>query len=310
MLISAGGFDVQGSNGDYSFNMDVKDVENINITKVLHEESTATNAVTIWITRDWQEDWYDIETTQKEIINKGYTPVFIFYWFADEINVKFVKKNEQEYFKTLKKFTKYLKQLKGQKVVVLNPEYNMFGVEAWDGMNDIFLKSYTILREDSQVILGPCVGDFGNYADINEPEEWKLFNPSISRAAKSADFIAFQEMRALTRNSKDDLLRTAERAYNFSKYLYKTYQKPTMLAYTAISSYGKKGEKIQAKAYKSFLKYLPLMKNEAHLILFGTFHYFDYPGHVGYFNEAEEYFGLLRANGTKKKALKYYNQLK
>jgi hypothetical protein len=51
------------------------------------------------------------------------------------------------------------------------------------------------------------------------------------------------------------------------------------------------------------------MEKDARLMLFGTFHYFDYPGHVGYFNEAEEFFGVLRKDGTKKPSFKYYNKL-
>jgi len=309
MLISAGGFDVKQVGCSYHFKDAKCKGKNINITKVLHKKSKNTNAVTMWITRGWQEDWYDIRTVQREIINKGYRPVFIFYWFADHISPAYVKKHEHEYFAALKRFTHYMKRLHGKKIVVLNPEYNMFRTEKWDGMNDIFLKSFDIIREDEEALVGPCIGDFGNYAKINEPREWRLFDRSIRRAAKKADFIAFQEMRALTRNSKGDIIRTAQRAYNFSKYLHRKYKKPTMLAYTAISSYGKQGEHIQAQAYKSFVKYLPKMQREADLKLFGTFHYFDYPGHIGYFNAAEEYFGVLRKDGSQKQSCQYFNRL-
>ena len=310
ILISAGGFDVDKNGATYSFKDKKVGSKRANITEVLHNISPNTSAVSMWITRGWKENWYSASETQKNIIDKGYTPLFMFYYFADEISPSFIKKHSKGYFKTLRRFTKYLKKLKGQKIVVLNPEYNMFGVEKLDSMNDIFLQSFKILREDPQVIVGPCVGDFGNYKKVDEPKEWAQFDTSIKRAAKKADFIAFQEMRALTRNSKKDILNTPQRAYNFSKYLYKKYKKPTLLAYTAISSYGKNGEKIQADVYKKFIQYLPKMQKESKLMLFGTFHYFDYPGHVGYFNEAEEYFGVLRKDGTAKPSFKYYNLLK
>ena len=309
LIISAGGFDVTKSRGFYSFKDEKRGV-NVNITEVLYKKSPHTNSVSIWITRDWKEEWFDAKTTQKEIIDKGYIPMFIFYYFADDINPKFLKTTQKAYFQQLKKFTHYLQKLKGQKIVVLNPEYNMFGVEKLDAMNDIFLKSYEILRVDPQVIVGPCVGDFGNYKNINEPKEWILFDKSLRRAAKKADFIAFQEMRALTKNSQGDMLRTPQRAYNFSKYLYKKYKKPTIFAYAAISSYGKNGEKIQRDVYKGFVKYIPKMYKEAELMLFGTFHYFDYPGHVGYFDKGEEFFGVLRKDGTPKPSFEYYNRLK
>ena len=310
MLIGAGGFDVTKKGNSFSFKDINSTGKHANITEVLHKEVPNINAVSIWITKDWQEDWYSVEDTQKELINKGYTPVYMFYWFADEISPQFVKKNKTNYFKALKKFTKHLKKLNGQKIVILNPEYNMFGCEKWDGMNDIFLKSFNILREDPQVLVGPCVGDFGNYKYTNEPKEWILFDKSLHRAAKKADFIAFQEMRAQTRNSKADMLKTADRALNLSKYLYTKYQKPTILAYLAISSYGKNGEEIQAKIYKKFIKNLPNMQREAKLMFFGTFHYFDYPGHVGYFKKAEEFFGVLRKDGSKKLSYEYFKELK
>ncbi len=313
MLIGAGGFDVSKNKNCYSFKDTNKDTNSscgfVNITEVLQKEAKNTNAVSLWITKDWQEDWYDVETTQHEIIDKGYTPVYIFYWFADEVSPKFVQANEEAYFKTLRKFTQHLKKLKGKKIVVLNPEYNENKTESWDGMNDIFLKSFAMLREDSEVLVGPCVGDFGDYKHVNEKREWRLFHKSLKRAAKEADFIAFQEMRALTRNSKEEILNTPQRALNLSHYLYKTYKKPTFFAYAAISSYGENGQEIQREVYENFAKNIPIMRRDANLIYFGLFHYFDYPGHVGYFNEAEEYFGIVRKDGSSKPSLQYYNQL-
>ncbi|MBD3839312.1 MAG: hypothetical protein IE878_02860 [Epsilonproteobacteria bacterium] len=310
ILISAGGFDVAKYKSQYTFKDANITKVNVNISEVLQERSKYTNAVTLWITKDWQEDWYDIKTTQRKIINKGYTPVFIFYWFGDDVSIEYILKNEKAYFRSLEKFVKYLKKLDGQKIVVLNPEYNMFGTQAWDGMNDIFLKSYKIVRQDSQALVGPCVGDFGDYNNTNEPDEWILFDKSLNRAAKKADFLAFQEMRGLTKNSKEDILKTPERALSFAKYLNKKYKKPTMLAYLAVSSYGENGEEIQKEVYKDFVRLLPKMKKEASMMLFGTFHYFDYPGHVGYFNEAEEYFGVLRKDGTRKPSFTYFNFLR
>lgn len=309
MLISAGGYDVSKSTSQYTFKHSKPAMINVNISEVLCKQSPNVNSITMWITKDWEECWYDVDNTQKELIDKGYTPVFLFYWFADEVSVEFVKKNEKAYFKTMQKFLKYLKKLHGKKIVVLNPEYNMAGVGEWDGMNDIFLKSYEILREDPQVIVGPCVGDFGDYSKTNEPNEWKCFDKSLQRSIKKADFIAFQEMRALTKNTKQEILNTPKRSLNFAQYLKKTYHKPTMLSYLAISTYGKDGDNIQADVYKEYVKLLPLMQEKGDLLLFGTFHYFDYPGHVGYFNTAEEYFGLLKKDGTPKPSLEYYNKL-
>jgi hypothetical protein len=309
MLIGVGGFDVKKVKEHYAFHDTNISSEMVNITEPVAKEAKNVNAISIWITKEWEESWYDAKIVQKEIVDKGYTPVFIFYWFGDEVSVKYIQKNKKHYFDTLKKFTKYLKKIDGQKIVVLNPEYNMFGVEKWEGMNDIFLKSFSIVRNDPQTLVGPCVGDFGNYNYENEPKEWALFNKSLYKAAPSADFIAFQEMRALTRNTKQEILSTPQRALYLSKYLYEKYNKPTLLAYVAISTYGDEGKLIQAEVYKRFLTTLPLMQEQAQLLYFGLFHYFDYPGHIGYFNAAEEYFGVLDSNGSMKPSFKYFKQL-
>ena len=308
-IITAGEFEVQKYPSIYSFHNAKPKTVTVPITEVLQSKSKNTNGVTMWITPEWNEKWYDSKTVQKDIIDRGYTPVFIFYYFADNISVQYIHKKQAGYFKHLKRFLQFLKKLDGKKIVILNPEYNENGVGHYKGMNNIFLKSFQILRHDPQVLVGPCVGDFGNYNKVNEPNAWKLFNPSLKRAAKKADFIAFQEMRALTRNKPQEILNTPKRAYYLAKYLHKTYHKPTMLAYLAISSYGKNGNTLQAKVYKGFVKYLPKMKKDASLTLFGAFHYFDYPDHKGYFKEGEKFFGVLTKDGEEKPSFKYYNRL-
>lgn len=311
MMVSVGGYDLCEKNGTvYKPGSDERECQTVIISKILPELVPNVDAISMWITREWDEGWYDIETLQREVIDKGYTPVFIFYWFADAISVSYVKRNEKAYFRTLRRFTEYLKKLRGQKVVIFNPEFNQNGVEAWSGMNAIFLKSYEMVREDSSVLTGLCIGDFGDYRRVNDVENWQSFHPSIQQAAKVSDFIAFQEMRALTRNKAVEIPRTPERSYAIAKYLHATYQKPTILAYVALSTYGKDGEKLQAEAYEGYLHYLPKMQKEANLILFNTFHLFDYPGHVGYFKEAEEYFGLLSASGKPKKALEAFRKVR
>ena len=307
LILSVGGFEVQKYPSLYSFHSQTPPKETLCITQLLKKQSPNVNGITMWITKDWQESWYDKDTIQKEIIAKGYTPIFIFYYFADAISIEYVKKNLEDYYLHLQRFLDFLQSIDGEKIVILNPEYNMQGVGSWSGMDDIFYKSIQMIHKDPQAIVGPCVGDFGNYTYTNEPKEWKLFDPSLQKSSKIADFIAFQEMRALTRNKKSEILKTPQRAYHLAKYLYKTYHKPTILAYLAISSY--KDKQLQADVYKGFLKYLPKMQKEALLFSFGIFHYFDYPHHQGFFKEAEEFFGVVTKDNIKKPSFYYFNRL-
>jgi len=115
-------------------------------------------------------------------------------------------------------------------------------------------------------------------------------------------------MRAITRNSKSEILNTPYRTLEFAIYLHKKYKKPTFLAYLAISSY--KNSFIQSEVYKRFLQLLPIYQKEADLIGFNIFHLFDRPQQIGYFKQAEKYFGIINKYGKKKPAFKWFKQMK
>ncbi|MGB0465996.1 MAG: hypothetical protein ACPGF7_00525 [Pontibacterium sp.] len=281
----------------------------IAITEVLPRLTPNANAVSIWITRDWQEDWYDAQEIEQQFINKGYTPLFIFYWFADEISPDFIEQNRAAYFKDLQRFTRFISRIKGKKLVILNPEFNQNGAEAYEPFNDLLIQSMREVRKAGQTKASFCIGDFGNYSQIIDLNNWKDFHPSVHRAAKEADFISFQEMRAVTRNSPAQIAKTAYRSLAFATYLHETYNKPTFLAYLALSSYGKGGEAMQAHVYQGITDLMPLFREHADMIGFNSFHLIDIPDHQGYFNEAEKHFGLLDKTGNAKPALAPFLQL-
>ncbi|EDM23026.1 hypothetical protein FE773_02835 [Caminibacter mediatlanticus TB-2] len=286
--------------------------KNCNFTKrqpifsFLKKETPNVNAISMWITKDWKENWYPSETINKAIKN-GYIPIFIFYWFGDDISPKFVKQHKEEYFDTLIKFSKFLKKINGPVIVILNPEYNENGMEKSKYFDLLQAKSILLIKQykpNSKV--GICLGDFGDYKKIWDTYNWNLNLPSLNYSAKLSDFIAFQEMRALTKNSYEEVLNTPYRALAFATYLNKKFNKPTFLAYLAISSYN--NEKLQAKVYSIFNKLLPIFKNSANLIGINIFNYIDVPTHTGYFNIAEKYWGIKKQNGEKKEA--FYEFLK
>jgi len=269
----------------------------------LKKEAPNVNAFSIWITRNWEENWYPAETVNKFIQN-GYTPIFIFYWFADDISPEFVRKNIKNYFSTLYKFQKYLKKIKGKKIIIINPEYNENGMHNSKAFDLLQAKTILTLKEVNDTLVGICPGDFGNYNVLWDKENWDTFAPSMEISSKVSDFIAFQEMRALTQNKKNEILNTPLRALAFATYLHKKYKKPTFLAYLAISSY--KDAKMQAKVISDFARILPLFKNFADLIGINLFHYIDVPNHKGFFATAEQFFGLKKANGEKKESFKEF----
>ena len=310
-VLGVGGFKVCENKYGASYFKQCSIDKRKNIATLLKKELPNVNAVSMWITRDWKEEWYSEKEINGKLVEKGYVPIFIFYWFADDISPSFVKKHKKEYFQTLKRFSKYLQKIKGKKIVILNPEFNENGIvnsREFDllQINSIFL----IKKENPDALVGICLGDFGDYSVIWDEKNWKLYKPSMLYSAKIADFIAFQEMRALNKNSTEEILDVPLRALAFATYLHKTYKKPTFLAYLAISSYGKNGEKIQKKVMREFKKLLPLFRASADLMGVNLFHFIDFPKHNGYFGKAEKFFGIKKANGKPKPAFYEFKRIK
>ena len=302
-IVGVGGYDVCKKGEKYiAYDGNCKIVDNITSTIPKN-----VNGISIWITKDFNfTSWFKPEDINKNIVEKGYVPIFIVYWFRDDISPKFIENNWKNYFEFIKKCDKYFSKIKGKKYIILNPEYNENGVSSYKKYNKLMEKTYKILKTKNR-ILGYGVGDFGVYGVTFDYNNFKSFDKSF-QAVKYYDFIAFQEMRATTRNSKGDILNTPYRSLEFAKYLYQTYHKPTFLAYLALSSY--KNPKLQTEVFKRYSQLLPIFKKEANLIGFNLFHYFDTPQQVGYFKEAEKYFGIVDNSGDYKESYKYFLKIK
>lgn len=278
-------------------------------SKILKDNNlTQVNAISLWITRDWVKEWYPAKEVNLTIVQEGYVPVFILYWFADDISISYIQEHRREYFAYLKRFRDYLDHVDGQKIIVLNPEYNEYGVEEWEGFNQLLLESKKIL-DHGDILIGPCVGDFGNYDKNFDSSNWKKFDPSLRTSIQEFDFIAFQEMRGLTRNTKQQIKKLPERIESFAAYLNSTYNKPVLLAYLALSTQGKDGERLQKDVFNHLLKRQDLLQKSG---IFGIniFHLIDVPNHQGYFNEGEKYFGLYHSNFSAKPASYYFKQIR
>jgi len=307
-IVGVGGFQVCPTKNGTSFYKNCPYVKQKPLFLYLKKEAPNVNAVSMWITKDWQKDWYPADEINK-MISKGFIPIYVFYWFGDDISPSYVRKNEKKYFKTLNKFIKYLQKIKGKKIIIINPEYNENGMEKSKYFD--ILQAKTILDIKQKVkntLVGICPGDFGDYNLIWDTYNWNLMLPSMNYSAKLSDFIAFQEMRALTRNTYFQISDTALRSLAFATFLHQKFNKPTFLAYLAVSSY--KNEKLQAKVYKDIVKLLPLFKHSASLIGLNIFNYIDVPTHKGYFKQAEKFFGIKKENGEKKESFKYFLKIR
>ena len=307
-VVGVGGFKACYSKNGPSYYKNCPFVKQKPLFLYLKKEAPNINAISMWITKNWQENWYPASTVN-QMIKEGYIPIYIFYWFADNISPSYVKKHEKDYFKDLKRFINYLKKIKGKKIIIINPEYNENGMEKSKYFDILQAKTILEIKQNvDNTLVGICPGDFGNYNVIWDSINWNMILPSMKYSAKLSDFIAFQEMRALTRNKSSQISDTPLRALAFATFLHQKFKKPTFLAYLAVSSY--KNEDLQAKVYKDFAKLIPFFKHSANLIGMNIFNYIDVPNHKGYFKEAEKYFGVKKSNGEKKRSFKYFLKIK
>ena len=154
------------------------------------------------------------------------------------------------------------------------------------------------------LLVGICPGDFGS----------EDLEPAVGEVVEYSDFVAFQEMRAVTQPSEtnDDYEDITERALGYADYLYTTFDKPVLLAYAAVSTHGG-WEQIQADVVEHLFEARSELQKRG---VFGILYFmlFDDPQHAGYFEAAETDFGLVRSDGEPKAGwhtfVKHLNEMK
>ena len=270
----------------------------VTLHKWARDNGAPVNAQAIWLTRDWQDSWMshgDLEAMAQE----GVLPVLVLYYFGEDISRREVLRHRNEWYSYLMKVAA-LAAMDSPVLVVLEPEFNDMTNEdetpivAWPGFNEVVIDGIYLLRSMApNVLVGICPGDFG-------PQD---LEPSIGEIAAYSDFIAYQEMRASTRPSPidDDYEDVTGRSLAYVDYLHRTFNKPILLSYLAVSTYDEEGRwpHHQASVIRHVFDSRPQLEEHG---VFGILYFmlFDDPKHTGYFKEAEPYFGLFDRFGNPK----------
>jgi hypothetical protein len=270
---------------------------------VLHQwardHGAPVNAQAIWLTRDWQDDWVSQADLQR-MADDGVVPVLMLYWFGGDISRSYVMEHRHEWYVYLMRVAS-LAAINAPVLVVLEPEFNdetNHGgtlVLDWPGFNEIVIDGIYLLRSMApNLLVGICAGDFGE----------QDLEPSIGEVAAYADFLAYQEMRASTRPSamREGSEDVTDRSLRYADYLWRTFGKPVLLAYVAVSTYDpqqQRWEQHQADVVTHLFEQREALAERG---VFGLLYFmlFDDPQHVGYFDDAERYFGLFTADGSPK----------
>jgi hypothetical protein len=274
--------------------------------KTARANGAPVNAHAMWVTKDYQPDWIDVADVE-QMAADGVTPVFIFYYFGDEISQEHVSDHYEEYVAWLHRV---LADLQGnyRALVVLEPEFNNMPpdgghhVKEWKPFAELMIRTAWETRLYlPEASVGLCPGDYRSY------DLWDI----LGDTAPHLDFLAFQELSGATRSNwlNEDYEDITSYAFLYTTYLSVVYQKPVLLAYLGISSHSVDDkvdwDQVASLVWSNLAQRLPLFRSVG---LFGVlaFSLCDDPNHEGYFGVAEKDWGLMSRVGKPKPYFKAF----
>ncbi len=256
--------------------------------------------VTIWMVEGWEESWFPAAEVQTHLIDQGFTPVFVHWWFADDTRPAVIQSKETAYYADLSRVGSYLKQLKGTVLLVLEPEFNTDPTDElnnWSGFSTVLLNGKAAVAaqaagSEATILYGTAPGPWDSAAELQ---------PAMGAFAQQADFLGVQSMYASTYQSAAETLAGADEVLARLTEYYDLYGKPTFLPYFVISSYDAATgspsgwEETQSQAIQRFRELCPELVAKAHTFGIAYMMLADDPNHHGFFGEGEYHFGLMDA---------------
>jgi len=224
--------------------------------------------ITYWFTKGWEESWFSLNKIQ-EAIDAGKIPVFIYWYFGDEMINGITSSDVEDYKNDVKKLNTFLNTLKGEHFIILEPEFNKKEILNNQENQTIFINAIKdaikILKKTNRK-LSLCMMDTGSrginsinscgYVNCSygDKSEWAKAEPIYKELIDGLDFISFQQM--IGQFSRDDsnpgtwdnpnpkaysedelgIDNLAKRIDNFASYLKEKYKKPVFLPYITIAT--------------------------------------------------------------------------
>ena len=244
----------------------IKDFNGTNFT-TLQQHLSNVKYFTMWITKGWEETWFDIDKINEAVV-AGKIPVFIYWYFGDNlVNGMPTSTEIEEYIEDNHKLKIFLDKINGTKVVILEPEFNKQSVLDNATLFTTIISDAIDIIKDNSTKISLCMTDTGNrgvnqtyekcgYENcaLGDKYEWRLPKPIYDALLDKIDFISFQEM--LGQFSRDPqnpgswdspnpitytndelgISYLPQRLENMSSYLYELYKKPIFLPYITIAT--------------------------------------------------------------------------
>ena len=256
-------------NGSIATDAEYKRIKNFHTSNFtsLQQYLQKSTFFTIWITKGWEESWFDIDKINFAI-SKGKVPVFIYWYFGDTLLTGTpIAQDIVEYQLDNKRLKTFLDKIEGYKLLIMEPEFNKQTVLD-DATSFITMISDAIsILDDNSTLFSLCMSDTGKrgvrqtysecgYANcaLGDKYEWSRTETIYDALLPQLDFISFQQM--LGQFSRDDanpgswespnakryssdeigVYYLPKRVQNFSTYLYERYKKPVYMPYIAIAT--------------------------------------------------------------------------
>lgn len=258
----------------------------------------------VWLPRGWEDAWIEPEALAR-LAHSGTTPVVVHAFFGDAISRERVQAERTEWLASVRRMARRI-AVDAPVLVILEPEFNNrpprgeTAITDWPGFSDALRRAVGVVREEApRARVGTCAGDYSPSRELETP---------LRGVAESLDFLCFQEMRGRTRpDAHPDGLALGRAALSYARYLDRTFGRPVLLGYVAVSSWGG-WEEEQARALRSLAERREALRAAG---VFGLvyFQLRDDPHHAGWFGPAERHFGLTTASGEPKPALRVFRAL-
>jgi hypothetical protein len=259
---------------DIATNSYYQDIKKFDASKFssLQQKLKNSKFIVCWTTKYWQESWYDVAKLQK-VMDQGYIPVFSYWYFADELDGGLPSQAHiQEYYEHNLKFAAFLKQFKGTKIIIMEPEFNKDIVISSSANQEKFASIIsnaidTIKANTDDVLFSLSMMDTGNrgveekyakcgyeYCALGDQEEWAKPEIIYNALLDKIDFISFNQMIGQFSRDHDNpgaykapnpkaysneemgIEYLATRISNMSKFLHQKYNKPVFMPYIAIAT--------------------------------------------------------------------------
>ena len=228
--------------------------------------------IVLWLTKGWKESQFNLESLQ-ELMYDGYIPVFSYWYFGDRLLNGIPNTDEKiKYEADNLRVAQFLTKLNGQKMLIMEPEFNKPTVLKSNATQHEFASiistAIDIIKEKNSALLFTLsmmdIGSRGIYntmekcgyenCSLGDKYAWSRSDIVYNDLIDKLDFISFHQMMGQfardyenpggwhtpnARGYSDDEIGVdflADRISNMSKYLHDKYHKPIFMPYVCIAT--------------------------------------------------------------------------